>query len=492
LVGKPTGFLEYDRRESDERLPASRIGDYAEFVQVAPVERLEEQAARCMDCGVPFCQATPPKGAQVAGCPLHNLIPEWNDLVYRGRWREALDRLHATNDFPEFTGRICPAPCEGSCVLSISGESVTIKAIERSIVDRGFAEGWIQPKPPAVRTGRTVGVVGSGPAGLAAAARLNARGHAVTVYERSDRIGGLLTYGIPPMKLDKSLVERRVTLLAQEGVEFRTGVHVGVTCSVAELRERHDALVLAVGALAPRPLDVPGTELPGVHWAMDYLTVSIKAFLDGAPDAGEMDVRQKAVVVIGGGDTGTDCVATALRQGAKSVVQLQHNPQPPDERPVGNPWPQWPRVHRMEYGHEEAAALFGTDPRVFAIQTAAIEGNGRVEALRAVGITWDYTSGSRKAVPVAGTERSIPADRVILAMGFSGPERQLAQALSLPLTERGNFAATDYQTTLPGIFVAGDCRRGQSLVVWAIREGRDAAHACDAWLRHPSCPWPAR
>jgi glutamate synthase (NADPH/NADH) small chain len=491
-VGKPTGFLEFERRESDERHPSTRVGDYGEFTSTAPVERLVEQAARCMDCGVPFCQATPPKSQQIAGCPLHNMIPEWNDLVYRGRWREALDRLHATNDFPEFTGRICPAPCEGSCVLSISGQPVTIKAIERSIVDRGFEEGWIQPRPPAVRTGRTVGVVGSGPAGLAAAARLNAKGHSVTVYERSDRIGGLLTYGIPPMKLDKGLVQRRVELLQAEGVEFKTGVHVGVTSSVAELRERHDALVLAVGALAPRELGVRGADLAGVHWAMDYLTVSIRAYLDGAPDAGSMDARGRAVVVIGGGDTGTDCVGTALRQGAKSVVQLQHNPRPPEERPAGNPWPQWPRVHRMEYGHEEAAALFGLDPRVFEIQTVAIEGAGHVEALRTVGITWNYSTGIRRAQPVPGTERRVPADMVILAMGFRGPEPLLAEQLALPLDDRGNFTATDYQTAQPGIFVAGDCRRGQSLVVWAIREGRDAAAACDAWLTSPTCPWPKR
>ena len=464
-MGKPTGFLEIERREPEARAPGTRIADFAEFAGTLPEPELAGQAARCMDCGVPFCSAGGREGARVAGCPLHNLVPEWNDLVFRGRWREALDRLHLTNDFPEFTGRVCPAPCESACVLALDQRAVAIKTIECAIVDRGFAEGWVVPQPPAARSGRSVAIVGSGPAGLACANQLNRRGHLVTVYERSERLGGLLTYGVPAMKLAKGVVQRRVDLLAAEGVRFVTNAAVGPALPGARLRAEHDAVVLAVGAGRPRPLAVPGADLTGVVWAMDYLTEAVRALVDGSRAIEpSLDARGKQVVVIGGGDTGTDCVATALRHGAAAVTQLQHNPQPPESRAADNPWPQWPRVHRVEYGHEEAAALFGADPRSFAERTAAITG----ESGRAAAVVTDH--------------RTIPADLVLLAMGFSGPDPALAQELGLALSPGGTIAATDHATSSPGIFTAGDCRRGQRLVVWAIREGRDAAAAVDRYL----------
>lgn len=485
-MGKITGFLEIARKDAVDRPADARVRDFAEFHGALSAQELTDQAARCMDCGVPFCQAGLAPGRRVAGCPLHNLIPEWNDLVFRGRWQEALDRLHRTNDFPEFTGRVCPAPCEASCVLSIENGPVTIKTIEQSIVDRGFAEGWIAPRPPARRTGRTVAVVGSGPAGLACANQLNLRGHAVTVYERSPVVGGLLTYGVPAMKLDKGVVQRRVDLLAAEGIRFVTGAHIGTTIPASRLRAEHDAVVLAIGALSPRVLGVPGENLPGVRRAMDYLTAAIENHLDPSKAIeADLDARGKRVVVIGGGDTGTDCVATALRQGAAQVVQLQHNPQPPDERPPGNPWPQAPRVHRMEYGHQEAAALFGSDPRQFEVQTQALLAgdDGRVRALATCGIVWDRdAAGRRVARAVDGTAREIAADLVLLAMGFTGPEPALPKELALALDGATNILATDYATAQTGVFTAGDCRRGQSLVVWAIREGREAAEAVHKYL----------
>ena len=505
-MGKVTGFLEIARKDAVDRPADARVRDFAEFHGTLSQGELAEQAARCMDCGIPFCQAGLAPGRRVAGCPLHNLIPEWNDLVFRGRWQEALDRLHLTNDFPEFTGRVCPAPCESSCVLAIEGAPVTIKTIEQSIVDRGFAEGWIVPRPPARRTGRTVAVVGSGPAGLACANQLNQRGHTVTVYERSAVVGGLLTYGVPACKLDKRVVQRRVDILAAEGIRFVTGAHItsqqgtaqqgtaqqgtspqgGTSIPAARLRAEHDAVVLAVGATAPRRLSVPGEDLPGAVRAMDFLTAAIESQLDHSKVLeASLDARGKRVVVIGGGDTGTDCVATALRQGAAHVVQLQHNPQPPEARGPDNPWPQWPRIHRMEYGHEEAAALFGGDPRAFEVQTTALLAgdDGRVRALATVGIVWDFdAAGARVARALDGTARDIPADLVLLAMGFTGPEPALPRELGLALDGATNIAATDYATAQAGVFTAGDCRRGQSLVVWAIREGREAAEAVHRFL----------
>ncbi len=478
-MGKPTGFLEHLRAAAPSVAPEKRVASFDEYVQPMPEETLRAQASRCMDCGVPFCQSA-------TGCPLDNRVPEWNDLVFHGRWREALDRLHATNNFPEWTGRVCPAPCEGACVLGLDKAPVTIKSIECAIVDKGFEEGWIHPEPPPKRTGKRVAVVGSGPAGLAAAQQLNRAGHDVTVFERDDRAGGLLTYGIPNMKLDKRLVERRVGQLQAEGVRFETGVEVGKQLSPKKLKKDFDATLLAVGATRPRDLAVPGRELRGIHFAMELLTASTRHLLNGKrmADPGLM-VKGRRVVVIGGGDTGTDCVGTALRLGAKSVTQLELLPRPPDERGEDNPWPQWPRVFKVDYGQEEAAARQGADPRAFAVASKAFVGDarGHVTGIEVVDVEW--TPGPRPAMkPREGATRVIPAELVLLAMGFEGPEALLAGELDVERDARGTFAAAygRYATSVPGVFAAGDCRRGQSLVVWAIAEGRGAARAIDEYL----------
>jgi glutamate synthase (NADPH/NADH) small chain len=441
-----------------------------------------------MDCGTPFCHAGTVIGGLATGCPIHNLIPEWNDLVYRGRWREALDRLHHTNNFPEFTGRVCPAPCEGSCVLAIIEPPVTIKAIECAIVDKGFDEGWVVPRPPEKRTGRKVAVVGSGPAGLACAAQLNRAGHLVTVYERADRVGGLLMYGIPNMKLDKGIVERRVTLLAAEGVAFRTGVHVGRDVSAARIRAESDAVVLCGGATLPRDLPVEGRELAGIHFAMEFLHRNTKSLLDSnLEDGTAISAKDRDVVVIGGGDTGTDCVGTALRHGCRSLAQLEILPRPPLERAPDNPWPQWPKVYRLDYGQEEAAARFGGDPREYAVTTKRFVGDesGRVKAIETVRIDWVKENGRFVMKELPGTERTWPADLVLLALGFLGPERGgMIEELGVVLDERGNVATDgEGRTNVPGVFAAGDMRRGQSLVVWAIAEGRRAAEGVERYLR---------
>lgn len=483
-MGKPTGFMEYPRLVPLTRNPRERIDDWNEFHDHLPEATLREQGSRCMDCGVPFCHTGQILGGMTTGCPLNNLIPEWNDLVYQGHWREALDWLHKTNNFPEFTGRVCPAPCEGSCVLGINAPPVTIKNIEVAIADRGFAEGWIVAAPPEVRTGKKVAVVGSGPAGLAAAAELNKAGHTVTVFERDDRIGGLLTYGIPQMKLEKSVVDRRVGLLAEEGVVFVTNTEVGKNYPTEKLRTEFDATVLCGGATWPRDLPVEGRALDGVHFAMDFLTASAKSLLDSQfEDGAYISARDKHVVVIGGGDTGTDCVGNALRHGCRSLVQLEIMQRPPDERSPENPWPQWPKVYKLDYGQEEAAALFGSDPRQYAVSTKEFisDGNGRVKAVRVVEIK--RTNG--KFEEVAGTERELPADLVLLAMGFLGPEREgmLTDLGGLVLDDRGNVAVDEnMMTSEPGVFSAGDMSRGQSLIVWAIAEGRKAARGVDLYL----------
>jgi glutamate synthase (NADPH) small chain len=487
-MGKPTGFMEYARTVPLSRHPRDRVRDWKEFHEHLSEEDLRHQGARCMDCGVPFCHTGKLIEGSAAGCPLHNLIPEWNDLVYRGRWREALDRLHMTNNFPEFTGRVCPAPCEGSCVLGIYAPAVTIKNIEVSIVDRGFEMGWIVPAPPLRRTGRKVAVVGSGPAGLAAAAELNKAGHSVTVFERADRIGGLLVYGIPPMKLDKELVDRRVKLLEAEGITFLTNIEVGKSYATDKLRSEFDAVVLAGGATWARDLKVPGRELPGIHFAMEFLTLSAKSLLDsGLHDGRYISARAKSVVVIGGGDTGTDCVGTALRHGCKSLVQLEILPRPPEERAADNPWPQWPKVYRLDYGQEEAAALFGSDPRQYAVSTKRFVAgpDGQVAAV-VVNELRQVTGpdGKPRFEEVSGSERTLPADLVLLAMGFLGPEREgLLADLAVQLDGRGNVKVDENKmTSVPGVFAAGDMSRGQSLIVWAIAEGREAARGVDAYL----------
>jgi glutamate synthase (NADPH/NADH) small chain len=487
-MGKPTGFIEYARTVPLSRHPRERVADWNEFHEHLPESALREQGARCMDCGVPFCHTGTLIEGSAAGCPLHNLIPEWNDLVYRGRWREALDRLHMTNNFPEFTGRVCPAPCEGSCVLGINAPAVTIKNIEVSIADRGFEAGWIVAAPPERRTGKRVAVVGSGPAGLAAAAELNKAGHTVTVFERADRIGGLLTYGIPPMKLEKEIVFRRVNLLEAEGVRFQTNTEVGKNYPTEKLRSEFDAVVLAGGATWARDLTVPGRELEGIHFAMDFLTLSAKSMLDsGFQDGKYISARGREVVVIGGGDTGTDCVGTALRHGCKSLVQLEILPRPPDERAADNPWPQWPKVYRMDYGQEEAAALFGADPRQYAVTTKRFLAgpDGRVSGLVVAELRRVNAPGAPpRFEEVPGSERTLTADLVLLAMGFLGPERAgLLEDLAVELDPRGNVKVDQNKmTSVPGVFAAGDMSRGQSLIVWAIAEGREAARGVDTYL----------
>ena len=487
-MGKPTGFIEYLRELPVDRAPLARIGDWKEFHQHLEEKRLRQQGARCMDCGVPFCHTGKLVSGMATGCPINNVIPEWNDLVYRGLWREALDRLHMTNNFPEFTGRVCPAPCEGSCVLGINDPPVTIKNIEAEIIDRGWDEGWVLPEPPKTRTGKSVAVIGSGPAGLAAAAQLNRAGHSVTVLEREDRPGGLLTYGIPNMKLDKrEVVERRIALMEQEGIKFVCNAHVGENVEPQLLLRDFDAMVICTGATRPRDLAVPGRELAGVHYAMDYLTASTKSLLGAGPDTSPIHARGKDVIVIGGGDTGTDCVGTALRQGCRSVAQLEIMARPPLERAADNPWPEWPKVYKLDYGQEEAAAKFGEDPRTYLTTVKRLEGDaeGRLSGVVTVQVRWERNAqGQFVPAEVPGTERTHPAQLALIAMGFLGPEQMLLKDLGLECDARSNVKAEHgrYATSLKGVFAAGDCRRGQSLVVWAINEGRGAARECDRYL----------
>jgi glutamate synthase (NADPH/NADH) small chain len=487
-MGKPTGFLEYERTLPQDRQPAKRISDWLEFHGHFAEAKLQEQGARCMDCGVPFCHTGKVINGAASGCPINNLIPEWNDLVYRGQWREAYLRLQKTNNFPEFTGRVCPAPCEGSCVLGINAPPVTIKNIEASIIDKAFEEGWVVAEPPAKRTGRKVAIVGSGPAGLACAAQLNRAGHSVTVFERADRIGGLLTYGIPNMKLDKRIVERRIKLMAEEGVEFRAGTSAGRDYPTDRLMGEFDAVVLCGGATKPRDLPVEGRNLGGIHFAMEFLHKNTQSLLDSNLENGAyISARGKDVIVIGGGDTGTDCVGTSMRHGCRSLVQFEILPQPPAERAPDNPWPQWPKIYRMDYGQEEAAAVFGKDPREYCVMTKRFVGDdqGRVKELQTVEITWGPDESGR-IVPreIPGTDRVWKADLVLLAMGFVGPEPDgLLAQLDVKLDGRGNVAIDEQcQTNVSKVFAAGDMSRGQSLVVWAIADGRKAARAVDLYL----------
>ncbi len=505
-MGKPTGFKEYQREVVPYRDPLERANDYLEIFTPAPQGQLRTQGARCMDCGVPFCQSN-------TGCPIDNLIPEWNDLVYQGRWRDALDRLHKTNNFPEFTGRACPAPCEGACVLGINEPPVTIKNIENAIIDRGFAEGWVVPLPPTLETGKRVAIVGSGPAGLAAAQQLRRRGHGVTVFERADRIGGLLMYGIPFMKLGKDVVERRLEQMREEGVEFRTCVHVGnrsdfeaghmtgimkegglniTVVDPKELLEEYDTLLLATGAT--KPFDptgrCPGRDLEGIHFAMDFLTRNTKSLLDSDLQDGEfISAKGKNVVVIGGGDTGADCIGTSLRHGATSIVNFELLSKPPAERSENNPWPEWPRVYRVDYSHAEVEARTGSDPRIYQVLTKDFVGeNGHITGVKTVEVDWSKPSDAAPFSEVEDSEKVWPTDLVLLATGFVGPESEVGELLGLETqqprrgwttlsAEHGKFV-----TNVEGVFAAGDCRRGQSLVVWAINEGRGAARAIDEYL----------
>jgi glutamate synthase (NADPH) small chain len=464
-MGELGAFMRIERRAFDKRPVQDRIDDFDEYQLPAPEEELREQGARCMECGIPFCHS---------GCPLGNLIPDWNDLVYRDRWKDAIDALHATNNFPEFTGRICPAPCESACVLDINSDAVTIKQIEQSIADRAWDEGWVTAQPPPVRSGQSVAVIGSGPAGLAAAAELNSFGHSVTVYERQDRIGGLLRYGVPDFKLDKRVVQRRVDVMAEEGILFETGVEVGRDIDARELRERFEAVVIATGSTVPRDLPVPGRELDGVHFAMDYLYGRNRSVAErnGAPS--HITAAGKHVIVIGGGDTGADCVGNSHREGAASVTQIELLGEPPASRPDDlTPWPRWPMKLRTSYALKEG----GT--RDFAISTTELSGSdGHVEQIH-----WVQNSGTPPFDPLPGTEERHPADLVLLAMGFLHPEPALLDALGVEKDPRGNAKAGTYATSADGVFAAGDARRGQSLIVWAINEGRQCARMVDRYLR---------
>ena len=488
-MGKVTGFKEHDRLSAPYRDPLERLTDFDEIYTDHDSDRLATQASRCMDCGVPFCQSPDinPLNAR-SGCPIHNLIPEWNDLVYTGQWEDALHRLHKTNNFPEFTGRVCPAPCEGSCVLGINSPAVTIKNIEMAIIDRGFLEGWVKPNPPSSRTQKHVAIVGSGPAGLAAAAQLNSAGHQITVYEREDRIGGLLMYGIPNMKLDKKeVVNRRVELLRQEGIEFIVNADVGDgtngTVAVSDIASQTDALLLTTGATVPRDLKIPGRELNGVHFAMDYLTANTRSLLNSdLQDNQYINAEGKDVIVIGGGDTGTDCLGTSLRHRCNSLTNFELFPPPPANRANDNPWPLWPITFQVDYGHEEAAAKYNKDPRVYSISTTEFTGdpNGNLTGLKTVDIV--FKNGALQKVD--GTEKTWKADLVFLSMGFLGPEHYLSESLGLELDEKTNYKADkgSYRSSASHVFVAGDCRSGQSLVVRAINEGREAAREIDLFL----------
>jgi len=475
-LGKVTGFLEIHRKKAPSRPIDERLRDWQEVSLPYPVQDLQTQAARCMDCGIPFCHQ---------GCPLGNIIPDWNDLVYRDRWPEALDRLHATNNFPEWTGRLCPAPCEGSCVLEINDDPVTIKAVEQTIIERGFEAGRVVPQPPAVRTGKRVAVVGSGPAGLAAAQQLNRAGHLVTVLERSDRIGGLLRYGIPEFKMEKRFLDRRLQLMEKEGVVFQPNANVGTNPTVAMLQREFDAIVLACGAGAPRDLPIPGRELAGIHFAMDFLPLQNRRCEgDPIPDGEFISAAGRRVVIIGGGDTGADCLGTVHRQGATSVHQFELLPRPPDRRAPDNPWPQWPNIFRVSPAHEEGGE------RIYSVSTRRFLGDdrGRVRALEAISVEIVRDGGRLDFRPVPGTEFTLDVDLVLLAMGFLGPERAgPIEELGLALTERGNVRRDDrWMTSVPGVFTCGDMQRGQSLIVWAIAEGRSCARGVDLYLMDAS------
>jgi glutamate synthase (NADPH/NADH) small chain len=471
-MGKITGFIEFHRAKQPYRPVAERVRDWKQVMAAFPEDVLRKQGARCMDCGIPFCHQ---------GCPLGNLIPDWNDLVYRGQWQEAIERLHATNNFPDFTGTLCPAPCEGACVLGINDDPVTIKAIELAIIDRAFQEGWIKPEPPKVLTGKKVAVVGSGPAGLAGAQQLRRAGHEITVFERDDRIGGLLRYGIPEFKMEKKVLDRRLEQMQAEGVVFKTKAHIGVNVPVEELKQNFDAILLAGGACAPRDLPVPGRDLQGVHFAMEYLTQSNRRCEgEKIPVNEEITAKGKHVVIIGGGDTGADCLGTANRQGAASVHQLEIMPRPPETRASDNPWPQWPFIYRVASAHEEGVE------RLYSVSSKRFigDGQGRVKALELVKVEMVREHGRAIINEIPGSTFTIPCDLALLAMGFTGPERPgMLEQLGVKFTDRGNvWHNDDWMTSVPGVFTAGDMQHGQSLIVWAIAEGRSAARGIDKYL----------
>jgi len=483
-MAKLLGFLEYARELSADRPVAERIKDWAEFHTAMPLEEQRNQSARCMDCGTAFCQMGLFLGGVASGCPLNNFIPEWNELLYLGLDEKAYHRLIKTSPFPEFTSRVCPALCEGSCTLGLNDDAVTTKANEFTIIEKAFEEGWVKPRLPKTRTGKKVAVVGAGPSGLACAEILNQYGHSVTVFEKDDRPGGLLMYGIPNMKLDKSVIMRRIAVMEAEGIQFRTSVEVGKDISSASLKDEFDAVVLCIGAKKPRDLSAEGRLSKGIHFAVDFLAANTKSLLDSnLSDGKAISAKGKDVIVIGGGDTGTDCVGTSIRHGCNSVIQLEILPAPPVKRGASNPWPEWPKIQKTDYGQEESIELYGQDPRNYCLTTKKIDHdeNGYVKSLHTVEVDW--SSGSLKEIP--GTEKEWPAQLVLIAMGFLGPEEAIIKELSLAQNSRSNIMADEdsYSTNVEGVFAAGDARRGQSLVVWAIKEGCSAAKACDAYLR---------
>ncbi|MGE6377851.1 glutamate synthase small subunit [Peribacillus muralis] len=486
-MGKATGFMDYPREKPKDRNPLTRLSDWREYSTPFSDEKLSIQGARCMDCATPFCHMGMELNRVTTGCPINNLIPEWNDLVYRGRWKEALDRLTKTNNFPEFTGRVCPAPCEGSCTVAISDPAVSIKNIERTIIDKGFENGWITPRIPKSRTGKKIAIIGSGPAGLASADQLNQAGHSVTVYERADRAGGLLTYGIPNMKLEKDVVARRIKLLTQEGIDFVTNTEIGKDISAEELQEQYDAVILCTGAQKQRDLEIEGRGAAGIHLAMDYLTTSTKSLLDSNFEDGQfLNTKGKDVIVIGGGDTGADCVATALRQECRSVVQFGKHPILPANRTSDNMWPAYPNVFSLEYAYEEAEAKFGADPRQYSIQTTKIvaDENGNVKELHTISMEKiKDENGIYIFKEIQGTEKVWPAQFVFIAIGFEGTEQPLLNQFGVEsVNQKIDAVYGNYKTNVEGVFAAGDARRGQSLIVWAINEGREAAREVDQYL----------
>lgn len=488
-MGKPTGFMDYKREVSKDVKPKDRIKNFNEFHEHLPREKQQLQGARCMDCGVPFCQAGMNICGMTSGCPLHNLVPEWNDLVYTGNWQQAYNRLKKTNSFPEFTSRVCPALCEAACTCNLIGDPVATKENEYAIIENAYEKGYADPKPPKVRTGKTVAVVGSGPSGLAVADQLNKRGHSVTVYERSDRVGGLLMYGIPNMKLEKHIVDRKIKVMEAEGIVFKTGVDVGKDIKAEKLLKEYDRVVLACGASNPRDISVPGRDAKGIYFAVDFLKANTKSLLDSDfEDKKYVDTRGKNVVIIGGGDTGNDCVGTSIRHGCKSVTQIEMMPKAPDTRSASNPWPEWPKICKTDYGQEEAIAVFGHDPRIYesTVKEFVKDKNGSLKAVKIVKLSWekDPASGRMKMSEVPGSEQTLPAEIVLIAAGFLGSQKYVTDAFHVDINERSNVktGAGAYETSVKNVFTAGDMHRGQSLVVWAIREGREAARAVDESL----------
>lgn len=488
-MGKPTGFLEIDRVTSKAVSPKTRIKNYNEFHTPLSEEKQRSQGARCMECGVPFCQSGMMIKGMTSGCPLNNLIPEWNDLIYTGNWTQAYNRLKKTNSFPEFTCRVCPAPCEAACTCGLNGKPVSIKENEMAIIEKAYESGTVKARPPKIRTGKRVAVIGSGPAGLAAADQLNKRGHSVTVYEREDRIGGLLMYGIPNMKLEKHIIERKIKIMEEEGIAFVTGANIGVNYRVNKILKGYDSVILACGASNPRDLQVPGRDSEGIYFAVDFLKATTKSLLDsGLEDGKYISAKDKHVIVIGGGDTGNDCVGTSIRHGCSSVTQLEMMPKLPNQRSDDNTWPEWPKVCKTDYGQEEAIAVFGEDPRTY--QTTVKEfiknkdGHVTGAILISLNMNKDPETGRLSMVPVEGSEKEIAADLVLIAAGFLGTQPYVANAFGVELDGRTNVSTEQggYKTQVDNVFAAGDMRRGQSLVVWAIREGREAAKEADKQL----------